>query len=231
MIEKTEGGSAKAEAPPEEKPQYITLAEANRMSNAAASSHVKRVKEEYEKAFSELRAELAELKASRTTDGEAPAKGKGKTDDATSAELATLRKQVEAQAKAMADKDAATAKAEAERVDMDNRSQILGALTSAGVPGDMAEVAIAYLYTHGKKIARGDTGKLTFKTDDDLAPEVSLAEGIKKFLATPTGMRFLPPRNASGSGTHGAGKPARDGKAAYGDSDLGQMLANRGRPT
>lgn len=110
----------------------------------------------------------------------------------------------------------------------EERTMLSTALTEHGVSKDMLRPALALLLHEEKRIRRvkvGEEESVVFADGDE---QHSVAEGVKAWVAK-DGQRFLPARDAAGTGSPGAARPGAPGKdGQISDVALGQMLAQIG---
>lgn len=157
-------------------------------------------------------AETVEEGGETTTDPAAQAAPKKLSGPELAAKKAIAK--VDQLTKQMAAKDEAAAKEKAELLQRQERSEMYAALSAAGVT--TAKGAYATLREDGK-IRRNADGELVMVVVKDYAgtkheEEVSIAEGLKAWLATDEGKCFLPPRGGGeGSGTTIRGGAPRTG--------------------
>jgi hypothetical protein len=180
--------------------------------NGAITAHLKRLESKIDERIKPLEAKGQGGDDDQGNDGEAtggaggaPAKpGKGQPDP----ELVALKKRLEQTEKRLADEKAARDKAVAETRTREERGTLQEALVAAGVSKDMVGAAVAYLYGDQKKVRRvseeGKDDRLVWAGDDDA--ELAIADGVKAWVATPTGRGFMPPRDGVGGSGGGGGK-------------------------
>lgn len=124
----------------------------------------------------------------------------------------------------LAEQEAATAKERREIQAREDRAALQAALGTKVRP-ELLDSAVALL---SGRLARPEgAAAAVWREGDD---ELSLDEGVSKWLATPGGKAHLPPAAGSGSGGKDRG-PQLDGKGqrVYTDADLGRGLMDIGR--
>jgi hypothetical protein len=213
------GGDDEADAKLAEVVAAAVAAALPKALNGAITSHLNRAMAKVEERFSKL-----EKPTGDEGDGEEggeggvtpPAKpGKGVSPEVAQ-ELAAMRKQLETTKKQLADEKAARDKAVAETREREDRGKLQEALMAAGVQKHMLGPAVAYLHGEQKRLKRGEDGEVYFIGDDKT--EVSVADGVKAWAKSETGMGFMPARDVGGSGGTGARKPGAGGAGAQPDT-------------
>lgn len=156
---------------------------------------------------------------------EASPKGSGEGDkDGGDSKLAD---QVSELKKGWEEERAARQKAEEAQKAQARRSALIEQLSEGGVVKEMLAPALALLLTEQKRIEHNEAGEVVWRGDDKLKPHEPLAAGVKGWLDSDLGKRFLPPREAAGSGSRGAvGTTGEDGKKVYTDGDLGSLMSS-----
>ena len=211
----------------QQQPKFMTADD----FNGAMTARDRRLQQQLAKQFDEFQKALMSRFAppqQQATDDEAEAESDpgATTQQAVAeqpkrlsgAELAAKKAnaKVEALAKQLAAEKEAAAKEKAELLQRQEKADMLAALSAAGVT--TAKGAYATLKEDGR-IRRNADGELVMVVIKDYAgtkaeEEVSVAAGIKEWLATDDGKCFLPPRGGGeGSGTVVRGGAARTGAA------------------
>ena len=159
---------------------------------------------------------------------DAGAQGTGNADLDTAIKNATapLLKQLEEQRQAN-ERHAAAAKAEREnRMRQEENAALQSALTTAGVPGPLAQAAVNLLHS---SLERDESGNIRFvaKETGPTGPydeRVDVSEGVARFLRTEDGKHFLPARPAGGSGNRGGAAPGATPGRQSDTEFVGEML-------
>jgi hypothetical protein len=200
-------------------PQFVTAEQLN----AAIGSHLKRLKIP---GTDEIKAAAIEaFKAAREAErdaGDPPPKADGKKTGADSAELLTLRRDLDAMKKTVAAREQENAEIKAANQLKGDNDAVRGVLEAAQITGPRARHALSYLRAEGFIRREGD--ELKFVKGDEL---VSIHDGIESFLKTDDGKHFLPASGAQGTGARTPGTAAQ--KAADQRTSLiNDFLTGRG---
>ena len=145
--------------------------------------------------------------------------------------LDQLEKQVKQRDDELAKEKAAREAEKKERETAEEKSALTKALTDSGLAPKRVKAAVALLYGEEKRVIRGEKGQLFFKLEDEDGDEVeySLADGVKRWVASDVGQDFLPAKPVAGSGnTGGERKPTKQGDAPALESVIGLIM---GGPT
>lgn len=145
------------------------------------------------------------------TGGTGGAGGGAQLDEATQRELAkmkadndSLKKRLDEEAKAREEERSARARQE-------ERSALTEALRKAGIPDGRLGGAVSYLFLDQKKIVRDKEGNITWPVKrDGYEDPLSIEQGVAEWLKTDEGKAYLPPVDATGSGSRG-GPPPKPG--------------------
>lgn len=194
-------------APPEAagepaSPKFMTAEDFNGAMTARERRFEQRIEKLIEKSFAARQAAPAAAAESAEEDegaanqeAQEPAK-KPATDPA----LKRMAAKIEALHRQAAAKEEAAAKEKAELLQRQEKSDMLAALTAAGVT--TAKGAYAMLKEEGR-IKRNADGELVMLVVKEYGEdEVPVADGIKHWLTTDDGKHFAPPRGGGdGSGT------------------------------
>lgn len=147
-------------------------------------------------------------------------------DTAIKNATAPLLKQLEEQ-RAANERAAAQAKAEREnRMRQEETGALQSALTSAGVPGPLAQAAVNLLHPH---LERDSEGNIVFVSKEtgptgSYDERVSISEGVGRYLKTEDGKHFLPARQVTGSGNRGGAAPGTTPGQETDHEFVGNML-------
>lgn len=164
--------------------------------------------------------------------GNAPATPRAKgaaADPAVQAQLAELAKaNRQLKATLAAEQRARTEAAERGRRD-EERQRLTEALIAGGVDKGMVKGAIALLLHEERRVKRaadgtdGTPGAIMFHHADE---DHDVDAGVKAWLGTPDGQRYLAPAPVQGTGGRGGSPPAgKDKGAVMTDAQLGAALA------
>jgi len=213
-----------------EKPSFMTAAEFNK----AVTAREKRLTDRLEKAFEDRLAKaLAAKKPDPEPDPEpddepddgAAAKPAGAAPDATAKQIANLQRQLTRERNEREKREAADREKDAKIARDEERAKLADAFTMAGGDPDQTKLIVALLHTEEKRVRRNEEGKIVFVTEDE--EEMDLAAGIKAFLASDYGKRFVKARGAQGAGTKPGNRPggtSGNGNPKPTKADLGRVL-------
>ena len=120
------------------------------------------------------------------------------------------------------------------RLSLEEKSRLADELRLAGVPDSRVRAAVALVYTEDKRVGRNANGDVVyFVPKDGYTDEVSLSDGVKEWMKSDEGKVFLPPRDASGSGSKGGTMVNSSGNSKLSDADkmnlLGTLLKSHGQ--
>lgn len=223
-------------APATEAPKHLTAEEVNALVNTAIGARLKQFEGAFTKSIGGLlETQLAGLRDQLRPQEQAPAPGANTGPAAGpgtgNPEMDKRLAQLEAELKshrAIAEKErTAREAAEAKQAAQEQRQLLQNALVEAKIRPEMLDPALKYL---GDKLARDADGGVRWRSDDgSFAP---IADGVKDFLKTPTGMAFLPAKPIRGHelttpGRNGSNGSAGAGQPTYSVADLGAMLAGK----
>jgi hypothetical protein len=205
--------------------------------NKATSARDKRLMERLEKTMAEHFSKLVPKAVEPTEEEEesVDAKPVDKStatpapNDATASELKRLRKRLEASEKEREAEKKAREEQSAKSALAEERAKLGDALTAANVDSKWHRAAMALLHTEDKRVRRNAEGKVIFLDDD--GDEMELGAGLKHWLTTDDGKKFVPARGASGSGAVGGKAPINltDKKGKRADAANALVAAMLGR--
>ena len=155
--------------------------------------------------------------------GAAPAEGQGRPaagDDAIRNAVAPLERRLAEERQARERIEAQARQEREARMRQEEQAALSGALTAAGVAGPLAQAAVGLLTP---MLERTEDGQLRFVSREQgptgpYEERVTVSEGVSRFLKTPDGKHFLPPRPAAGAGNRGGAAPSNDPNV--GDADF-----------
>jgi hypothetical protein len=221
----------------ETSPKYLTSEDFDKAFNKAFSAREKRSNESFAKLKNEL---LSEVKAllkpaepedasdepgEQTTRDQSGRFAKSTQGDAatdpTSLELAKLRKRLERAEREREEEKRAREEESQKRLRDEEISSLHKALTQAGADPSSVRFVVSTLYSEDKRIGRDAEGRIVFRHDDE---EMSLESGVKAWLSTDEGKRFLPPRGASGSGAERGSPPRMNGQRKMTPAEEGALI-------
>lgn len=141
------------------------------------------------------------------------------------AELARVKRDMEAQKKALEEKDRAATEAESKRRTVEIGAKLRESLQKAGIPGDRVGHAAGYLTDTAKRVRWDDaTGQPVYvNVRDGVEDVLPLDEGISTFAKSPDAAIYLPPKETQGSkgtpgsGANGAGSGNRGAMSVFGE--------------
>lgn len=193
--------------------------------NGAVSTHMSRLSEKMAKEAQERDASIHEkLDSLKKEPDPKPDPKAGKGTDIEQAILnatAPLRKELEEQKEARAQMAAKAKEAQQAKEAQEEETALFGALTSKNVPKPLAEAAISRLRDSLKRDEKNELSMIVQETGPTgkYEEQVSVEEGVNRFLATDDGKFFLPAKPVAGSGNLG-GRPGATGSNGIADHDL-----------
>lgn len=221
-----------------EEPKHLTADEVNALVNTAIGARLKQFEGAFTKSIgglletqlAGLREQLKPQEPAAAASGSAtPGAGTGTGTSTGNPEWDKRLAQLEAELKShrqIAEKErAAREAAEAKQAAQEQRQLLQNALVEAKIRPEMLDPAVKYL---GDKLARDADGGVRWRGEDGVfAP---IADGVRDFLKTPTGMAFLPAKPVRGhelTPGRGNGPSAGNGQPTYSVADLGALLAGK----
>lgn len=195
------------------------LTKRERAAKEAAEAAAKKAEE----AGDEVDEEEAIATAAKPASGQPASAGAGAVDPLVARAQREAKRAIEQVKKLQEQMAAKEAQAAKERADLQAREDrtALHAALAPKVRPELLDTAVAYL---SSRLARpeGATAAVWREGDDEL----TMAEGIDRWLSTPSGKAHLPPVQGQGAGGK-AGQVDKNGQKVFTDGDLGGLLNSR----